>query len=208
MNVFAGKDIIQLKNNSIPKGLVPLEDLFDKNDVAKNPKVTPNSEEVEDFNIGTDAEPKMINLSKDLVSENRQKYITLMKEVSNVFAWSYGDLKEYDTYIIQHTIPIKEDEKPFRQKLRRINPLLLPLIEKEIRKLFDAKIIVSLRFSKWLANLVMVRKKSGEIRLCVDFWNLNKVSLKDNYPLPKMDHILQKVVGSQRISMLDGFFRI
>ena len=86
-----------------------------------------------------------------------------------------------------------------------MNPLLLPLIEKEVKKLFDAKIIVSLRFSKWLANLVPVRKKSGEIRLCVDFRNLNRVSLKDNYPLPKMDHILQRVVGSQRMSILDGF---
>jgi hypothetical protein len=89
--------------------------------------------------------------------------------------------------------------------MRRINPLLLPLIEKEVRKLFDAKIIVSLRFSKWLANLVHVRKKSGEIRLCIDFMNLNRVSLKDNYTLPKMDQILQNIVGSKRISMLDGF---
>ena len=94
---------------------------------------------------------------------------------------------------------------PFKQKLRRMNPLLLPLIEKEVNKLFDAKIIVSLRFSKWLANLVHVRKNSGEIRLCVDFRNRNQISLKDNYPLPKMDHILQRVVGSQRMSMLDGF---
>jgi hypothetical protein len=50
-----------------------------------------------------------------------------------------------------------------------------------------------------------VRNKSGEIRLCVDFRNMNRVSLKDNYPLPKMDHILQKVVGSQNMSTLDGF---
>ena len=56
-----------------------------------------------------------------------------------------------------------------------------------------------------MANLVPVRKKNGEIRLCIDFRNLNWVSLKDNYPLPKMDHILQRVVGSQRMSMLDGF---
>jgi len=49
------------------------------------------------------------------------------------------------------------------------------------------------------------KKKNGEIRLCIDFKNLNRVSLKDNYPLPKMDHILQRVVGSQRISILDGF---
>lgn len=78
-------------------------------------------------------------------------------------------MKVYDTNIIQHTIPVKEEQNPFRHKLRRINPLLLPLIEKEVKRLFDAKIIVSLRFSKWVANLVSVRKKNGEIILCVDF---------------------------------------
>ena len=83
--------------------------------------------------------------------------------------------------------------------------MLLPVIEKEIKKLFNAKVIVTLRFSKCVANLVPVRKKNGEIRLCVDFRNLNKVSLKDNYPLPKMDNILQKVVGSERIYTMDGF---
>ena len=72
--------------------------------------------------------------------------------------------------------------------------MLLRLIEKEVNKLFNEKIIVTLRFSKWVANLVPIKKKNGEIKLCVDFKNLNKVSLKDNYPLPKMDHILQKVV--------------
>ena len=41
--------------------------------------------------------------------------------------------------------------------------------------------------------------------LCIDFRNLNRVSLKDNHPLPKMEHILQRVVGSKRISLLDGF---
>ena len=74
-----------------------------------------------------------------------------------------------------------------------------------MKRLFDAKIIVTLRFSKWVANLVLVRKKNGEIRLCVYFRNLNKVSLKDNYPLSKMDQILQRVVGSERISTMDGF---
>jgi hypothetical protein len=81
------------------------------------------------------------------------------------------------------------------------------LIKKEVKKLFDAKIIVSLHFLKWVANLVPVRKKSGETRLCVDFRNLNNVSIKDHYPLPKMDYILQKVVGSQKMSMVGGFSR-
>jgi len=61
-------------------------------------------------------------------------------------------------------------------------------------------------FSKWVANLVPIRKKSNEIRLCMDFQNLNRVSLKENYLLPKMEYILQKVVGSQKMSMLDGFY--
>ena len=84
--------------------------------------------------------------------------------------------------------------------------MLLPLIEMEIRNIFDAKIIVSLRHSRWLENVVSVRKKNGEIKICIDFRNLNQVSLKDNCSVPKMDYILQKVVGSQRMSMLDGFF--
>jgi hypothetical protein len=56
--------------------------------------------------------------------------------------------------------------------------------------MIDAKIIIPLRYFEWIANLVPVRKKNGEIRLCVDFWNLNKCSRKDNYPLPKMEHIM------------------
>jgi hypothetical protein len=189
-------EVLQLKRNILPRGLVPLEDLFDNDDVAKKPKIESHGQEVEECNIGTKEKPKMVKLSKSLPLEQKLKYIELFKEFSDVFAWSYEDLKAYDTSIIQHRIPIKEDQKPFRKKLRRINPNLLPLIEKEIKKMYDAKIIVPLRFSKWVSNLVPTRKKTGEIRLCIDFRNLNKESLKDNYPLPKMDHLLQRVVGS------------
>ena len=53
--------------------------------------------------------------------------------------------------------------------------------------------------------MVLVRKKNGEIKICIDFRNINKVSLKDNYLMPEMDHMLQRVVGSKRMPMLDGF---
>ena len=71
--------------------------------------------------------------------------------------------------------------------------------------MLDAHIVVPLRYSNWVANLVPIRKKKGEIRLYVDFRNLNKASLKDNYPLPKMDQLLQMVSEAQRLSILDGF---
>ena len=55
-------------------------------------------------------------------------------------------------------------------------------------------------------NLVSVRMKSGEIRLCVDLWNLNKASDKANYPVLPMEQILKMVSGSKLFSLLDGFF--
>eukprot|EP00253_Pinus_taeda_P002601 PITA_02601 len=129
-----------------------------------------------------------------------------MKQFANVFAWEYSDLKTYDKKIIQHKIPLEKYTIPFKQKLRPMNPMLLPLIEKRNKKnLLAAKIIVPLRYSKWVANLVVVRKKSGEIGLCVDFRNLNKCSKKESYPLPKMEHLLQKVSGAKVMSFLDGF---
>ena len=78
------------------------------------------------------------------------------------------------------------------------------MIEKEIQKLLNAKIIIPLRYSKWIANLVIVRSKNGVIRLYNDFRNLNKCSKKDNYPLHNMEHLLQRVSGASVMSFLDG----
>jgi hypothetical protein len=142
-----------------------LENIFDENDMARNPKITANDEDVEDCNIGTQENPKIIKLSKMISPEVRHDYINLMKDFPDVFSWSYDDLKVYDTKVIQHVIPLKEDQKPFKKKLRRINPLLLPLVEKEVKKLLETKIIISLRFSKWVTNLVPLRKKSSKIKL-------------------------------------------
>jgi len=55
--------------------------------------------------------------------------------------------------------------------------------------------------------MVPVRKKNGDIQICIDFRNLNKASLKDNFPLPTMEQILQSLAGSELISFLDGFSR-
>lgn len=121
------------------------------------------------------------------------------------FTWDYTNLKEYDKSIIQHIVPIKPNQKPFCQNPRRINPKLLPSIEKEVTQLYKVGIIVLIRFSDWISNLVPVRKKTGEMRLCIYLKNLNNVSLKDNYPLWKMDHILQRVARASRMSLLDGY---
>jgi len=160
---------------------------------------------MEDCNLGTQCEPKLVKLFKGVPKDYKKRYIDLFKKFADVFSWSYEDLKTYDKTIIQHKIPLKDGIKPHRQKLRQINPLLLAPIEKEVKKLLPAKIIVPLRYSHWVSNILPVRKKNGEIRLCVYFRNLNRASLKDNYPLPKMDFVLQKVTRAYSLSMVDSF---
>ena len=86
-----------------------------------------------------------------------------------MFAWTYDDLKTYDTRIIQHVIPIKDGVKPIQQKLKKIHPTLKLVIQKELKKLLDAQIIFKVRHSTWVSNMVPVRKKLEEIRICIDF---------------------------------------
>ena len=92
--------MLQSKYHSLSKGLVPLEELFDLNDATKKPKLEPIEFEVEECNIGSEEKPKMIKLSKTLPAHIKLKYIELFKEFSDVFAWSYEDLKSYYTEII------------------------------------------------------------------------------------------------------------
>jgi len=82
-----------------------------------------------------------------LIEENKRKYESLLYQYVDILAWSYGDLKTYDTNVMEHKLPLKVDAKLVVQKMRCINPMLLPIIEKEIKKLWEAKIIIPLRFS-------------------------------------------------------------
>jgi hypothetical protein len=75
----------------------------------------------------------------------------------------------------------------------------------ELNKILYAKIIFHVRHSAWVANLVPVRKKLGEIHLCIDFRNLNIASEKDNYLVPPMEQLLQTVSGSEIFSLLESF---
>jgi hypothetical protein len=100
---------------------------------------------------------------------------------------------------------MKPQSQPFQQKLRTMHSKFEPTVKKELNKLLTTKIIFLVRHTQWVSKLVPVRKKNGKIRLYVDFRNLNRASDKDNYHVPPMEHILQQVSGSERLSLLDGF---
>lgn len=87
----------------------------------------------------------------------------------------------------------------------QFNPKLPPLVQKQLQKLLAAGIIRQTRHSSWCSNLVVVRKNNGTVKLCVDFRNLNLACKKYNYPLPNMENMLQRITGSDMMSLLDRF---
>ena len=77
--------------------------------------------------------------------------------------------------------------------MTQVNTVLLPVFEKDVKKILGAKVIV------------LVRKKKWKIVLFVEFQNINRCSSNANYPLSKMDQILHRVVGAQKISLIGWF---
>ena len=117
-------DVVNLQNNTLSKGCVPLEQLFDRHDVykGKNPKKQTN--ESLEFNIGTEIDPRMVKIGKGTREKERNEILDLIREFKDTFAWNYDDLKAYRGDVIQHAIPLIEGAEPFRQKIRHINPKL------------------------------------------------------------------------------------
>ena len=75
----------------------------------------------------------------------------------------------------------------------------------EVTKLKQAGAIKEVFYSEWLANTVVVKKKSGKWQVCVDFIDLNKACPKDPFPMPKIDQLVDATVGHPRMSFLDAF---
>ena len=94
------QNIVQFPSNYIPRGLVPLEELFDHNEIAFKPAKKELDPVVQEKNIGSQSHPKLINLSTKLTTDQRSKFCSLIKEFADVFSWEYSDLKTYDTNII------------------------------------------------------------------------------------------------------------
>jgi hypothetical protein len=193
--------IISIEDNKIPKGLTPLESSFSSSDVGNKEKhkeedLKRKVGETISLNIGTLESPKNVKIGAQFSDEKKMKFSKLLGEFQDVFAWSYDDLRGFDPALIQHAIPFKEGIKPVRKKQRPINLALEATIQKELEKLLKNGIIFSVKYSEWVSNLVPVRKATDHIRFCVDFCALNRAIIKDHFPLPNVEMILQQVPGS------------
>ena len=126
-------------------------------------------------------------------------------EYRDCFAWSYEDLKGIDEQIVVHTIPLRVDAILVTQRPYRTNPRIAQTIQEELKKLLDVGFIYEIEHFDWVSPIVCVPKKNGKLRVCVDFKKLNANTIKDHYPLPYTKTILERLVGHEAYSFLDGF---
>ncbi|KAA0041103.1 uncharacterized protein E6C27_scaffold128G00060 [Cucumis melo var. makuwa] len=132
-------------------------------------------DELKEVNFGTMKEPRPTFISPSLSSEEEGKYMSLLKEYKDIFAWSYKEI-----------------------------PRLVPKIEVEVNKLIEAGFIFEVKYPTWIKNIVPVRKKNGQLRVCVDFPDLNNACPKDDFPLPITKIMVDATTGHEELSFMDG----
>ena len=114
-------------------------------------------------------------------------------------------MKGIDPKTCIHYIYIEENNRPIRQPPRRMNPNLREIVKEELQKQLNVNFIYPISDSRWVSPLVIVPKKNGKWRVCIDYRELNKATLKDHFPLPFIDQVLDTLVGKKYFSFLDGF---
>ena len=94
--------------------------------------------------------------------------------------------------------PVKQSLRPFNEERRRA-------IAEEVQRLLAAGFIRPIKYSKWLANPVLVEKKNGTWRMCIDYTNLNSACPKEQFVLPRIDQIIDSTAGSESLCFLDAY---
>ncbi|KAA0043322.1 uncharacterized protein E6C27_scaffold110G002330 [Cucumis melo var. makuwa] len=161
-------------------------------------------DELKEVNLGTKEEPRPTFISTQLSDNDENEYVNLLKAYKDVFAWSYKEMSGLDPKVVVHRLAIKPEHRPVKQAQRRFRPELISQIEEEVNKLIEVGFIREVKYPTWIANIVPVRKKNGQLRVCVDFRDLNNACPKDDFPLPIMEIMIDATSGHEALSFMDG----
>ena len=104
-----------------------------------------------------------------------------------------------------HILNVLPSVRPVRQRVRRFHPDRHQIIQAKVDNLLKAGFIREVKYPECLANVVVVPKKGGKCRVCLDYTNLNDACPKDSFPLPRIDQIVDASVGHGMLSFLDAF---
>ncbi|CAM8934700.1 unnamed protein product [Rhodiola kirilowii] len=162
-------------------------------------------------------------IKSGLEAGQEQNLIKVLKQHKLAIGWTLADLRGVSPAVCMHRILLEDGAKPSREPQRRLNPIMMEIVQKEIQKLLDADVIYPISDSQWVSHVHVVPKKSGitveedaegkmittRIKngwsMCIDYRKLNAVTRKDHFPLPFIDQMLDRLAGKSYFCFLDGF---
>ncbi|KAK7939317.1 hypothetical protein WMY93_002643 [Mugilogobius chulae] len=139
-----------------------------------------------------------------LTTEQAEQLFKVFENVPSLFAANPGK-----TTLVEHVIRLKEG-RPLRQKSYRVPQHLVEKLKCEVEEMLRLGVIEPSN-SEWCSPVVIVLKKDGSLRICIDFRKINAVSEFDAYPMPRIDELLERIGRAQYITTLDlckGYWQV
>jgi hypothetical protein len=116
----------------------------------------------------------------------KRSWLHFLWRNNDEFACSHEDMPRIDPSVIVHRLNVDPSHQPVKQRRSFASERNQDIAE-EVKKLLQARLIKEVDYPEWLPNVVLVKKSNGKWRMCIDFTNLNKAYLKDSFPLPRID---------------------
>ena len=180
---------------------ISLDELKIHDEVFTSPKP---SEELEPVQL--DDDPEHLTYIGSKLAEDLKSLLThFLRQNKDIFAWKQADMGGVDPTVITHRLNVSPSFKPVKQKRRSFTPDRQKAINEEVEKLLQEEEIREVEYPEWLASVVLVKKANGKWRLCINFTDINRVCLKDNFPLPRINLIVDATTGHELLNFMDAF---
>ena len=150
-----------------------------------------------------DPETKVF-IGSSLTEQIEEEQIEFLKSRKSIFAWKPEDMTCISKSIITRKLGVDPSFRPIHQKRRKFAPERNHIIQEEVERLLKTGMIREVHFPRWLANVVVVQKKNGKCRVCVDFTDLNKACPKDPVPLSHIDSMIDTTAGHELLTFMDS----
>jgi hypothetical protein len=131
--------------------------------------------------------------------------VDFLRANADIFVWSPSYMPGIPREVAEHFLDILPHSRVVQQWLRRFVEEQRRAIGVELRKLLEVGFIKEVFHPTWLANPVLVKKKNGKWRMCVDYTSLNKACPKVPFPLPRIDQIVDSTAGCELLCFLDAY---
>ena len=137
---------------------------------------------------------KIFQVGAQLPPQEKGELVEFLKKNIDVFAWNAYKAPRVNPSFICHHLNVNISITPKKQPPRRSSKEHFDAVKDEVAKLKQARAIKEVFYPKWLANTVVVKKKTGKWHVCVDFIGLNKACPKDPFPIPWIDQLVDATV--------------